>query len=185
MKRLLPVLLALSLMVPGAAMAKDKKVAKKSKAKIVDSEKCSGDKDVKSVNLGKEVVFVSEDLKSASFTKDETHTLKHNLGYYDAKTGFSKRTPGVSPDGEALVPAFKHGEAWHIVSRDANGAIIVDGAAPEATIAPAPLGGDVIAPAPEKVKKPAKKGKKGKKAKKAKKEKKAEEKPAAPAEEKK
>ncbi|MBF0500342.1 MAG: hypothetical protein HQM09_09420 [Candidatus Riflebacteria bacterium] len=193
MKRLLPVLLAVALLVPGAAMAKGKKVsAKKAKGPAIESEKCSGDKDVKNVSLGKEVVFVSEDLKSASFSKDEKNTLKHNLCYYDAKSGYNRRTPGMSPDGDALVPAFKHGETWHVLSR-VNDAIVVDGGVnpTEAAVAPAAPAGDMIV-APEKKAKTSKKGKKGgkkggkkakgsKKEKKEKTEKKVEEKPAADA----
>ncbi|HOT28847.1 MAG TPA: hypothetical protein PLU72_11705 [Candidatus Ozemobacteraceae bacterium] len=162
MKRLLPVLLAAALLVP---------VSSAFAAKV---DPCSGDKDVKSVSLGKEVVYVSADMKSASFTKDATHTLKHDLMYYSAQSNFSRRTPGTDKDGNALAPAFKHGDVWHILSRDENGNLIVDGAAaPETAVAPS-------ADKKEEVKKPAKKAKKGKKAKKAKKAKKVEEKAAEP-----
>ncbi|HEY9070330.1 MAG TPA: hypothetical protein VIV61_08720 [Candidatus Ozemobacteraceae bacterium] len=174
MKRLLPVMLAVALLVPASSAfaAKGTKKAKK-----VAIERCSGDRDVKSVSLGKEVVYVSEDLKSASFAKDEKHTQKHNLMYYSAKTEYSRRTPGVDKEGNALVPAFKHGDVWHVLSRDENGNLVVDGAA-------APVADTTVAPADEKkeeVKKPAKKAKKSKKAKKAKKAKKVEEKAAEPA----
>lgn len=153
MKRLIPVLLAAALLVPASS------------AFAAKVDPCSGDKDVKSVSLGKEVVYVSEDMKSASFTKDATHTMKHNLMYYSAQSNFSRRTPGTDKDGNALAPAFKHGDVWHVLSRDENGNLIVDGAAaPETAIAP-------CAPCTDKkeAKAPAKKGKKGKKAKKAKK----------------
>jgi len=160
-------MLAVALMVP-ATSAFAAKGAKK--AKKVAIERCSGDKDVKSVSLGKEVVYVSEDLKSASFSKDEKNTLKHNLMYYSAKTEYSRRTPGLDKEGNALVPSFKHGDVWHMLSRDDNGNLIVDGAAAPATEA-------AIAPADEtkqEVKKPVKKAKKAKKSKKSKKAKKVE-----------
>jgi len=166
MKRLLPIMLAVALVVP-ATSAFAAKSAKK--AKKVAIERCSGDKDVKSVSLGKEVVYVSEDMKSVSFAKDEKNTLKHNLMYYSAKTEYSRRTPGLDKEGNALVPSFKHGDVWHMLSRDENGNLIVDGAA-------APATETAIAPADEKqeVKKPAKKAKKSKKSKKSKKAKKVE-----------
>lgn len=174
MKRLFPVMLAVALFVPASSAF----AAKSSKVAI---DRCSGDRDVKSVSLGKEVVYVSEDLKSASFTKDEKNTQKHNLMYYSAKTDYSRRSPGLDKEGNPLVPSFKHGDVWHSLTRDENGNMIVDGVA-------APVDETAVAPIDEQkeVKKPAKKAKKGKKSKKAKKakkvvEQKVEEKAAEPA----
>ena len=165
MRRLLPILLAVALLFPGAAMAKGKK-AKAAKANVpewaVESEKCSGDRDVKSVSLGKEVVYVNEALNSVSFTKNEMNTLKHNLVYKCPNCDYNKRTPGVCKCGGTLVPSFKHGETWYKLDRDVNGNVLVEGApAIDPSMAPVP--------APEKKVKKAKKARKGKKAKKAKK----------------
>jgi|GEM_PF-1845240 len=200
MKRLLPILLAATLMLPGAVLAKEKK-AKAAKAEVktdakaepaadvkdenapapkakkakksrkaskgqlpewaVESEKCSGDKDVKSISLGKEVVYVSEDLNSASFSKNEIHTLKHNLMYYSPASNTARRTPGVDSNGNVLVPAFKHGETWRTLTKDANGNVIIEGAPPVTT--------PIITPEPTHAKKAKKAKKGGKKAKGAKK----------------
>jgi len=166
MKRLLPILLAVALVIPGTADAAKAKKAKKAKTDVpewaVESEKCSGDRDVKSVSLGKETIYVSADMRSASFQKDEVHTLKHNLAYYSPTSNYFRRTPGLSPDGTPLVPAFRHGDVWYSLGRDENGTILINGT---------PISAPVIAPADQaapKAKKP-RKGKKGKKAKKAKK----------------
>lgn len=172
MRRLLPVLLAVALMVPGVAMAKTAKKAAKAKKVVsyVDSDKCQGDKDAPAPKLGKEFVYLSADLKSVAMKKDETHTLKHQVFYYLPDGSYHRSSPGAK-DGQALIPGFKHGEAWHSLSYDANGAMVVDNAAAASTeIAPAAPAADMGAPAPvkEKKAKKSKKSKKGKKAKKAK-----------------
>ncbi len=161
MKRILPFLLVVALCLPGAVFAKGKK-AKKAKGTnvpewAVESEKCSGDRDVKSVSLGKESIYVSEDLRSASFTKDSVHALRHNLVYYCASDGKFRRTPGMCSCGISLVPSFKHGESWYTLDKDLNGNITINGAPSTSPVVQEP------------VKKPVKKAKKAKKAKKSKK----------------
>lgn len=157
MKRFLPILLGVCLLLPTSAMAAKSKKAKKAKENVpewaVESEKCSGDRDVKSVRLGKEVVYLNEGLNIVSFTKAEGTTLKHDLYYSCAKCDFHKRTPGVDAAGDPLVPSFKHGSVWYNVSHDMNGTVVVEGApAVDPTMEP------VAAPAPVKKAK----GKKGK-----------------------
>ena len=172
MKRLLPILIAVALIVPATdAFAAGK--AKKASKKVVDSERCAGDRDVKSVVLGKEIVFVSQDLRMVSFTKTEACTLKHTLVYFNPKSGEFKKTPGMDPTGESLIPGFKHGEVWYPLAKDENGNPTVGNApAADATYAPVEGAGDMINAAPAKPAKKAKKDKKGKKGKKAKKAKK-------------
>lgn len=159
MKKLLPVLLAVALIVPAgqADAAKTKKVA---------IESCAGDKDVKSISLGKEVVYTSADKSMVSFTKTAATPVKYHLVYFCADDSYFRKTPGVGPNGHVLVPGFRHGDTWYALSKDENGN-------PMLTNAPA-TSAHISDAAP--VVKPAKKVKKAKKAKsekKAKKEKKA------------
>lgn len=172
MKRLLPIFLAVALLVPSAVMAKGKK-AKRARAKenvpewAVETEKCSGDRDLKSVNLGKEAIYLNEGLNTASFNKSEFTPMKHALVYKCPSCDFYKSTPGSCKDGSDLAPSFKHGETWYKLNRDEAGNVVVEGAPPGAPVMASPM--DQTVPAKKSGKKGRKGGKKGKKSKKAKK----------------
>ncbi|MBF0406375.1 MAG: hypothetical protein HQM10_03395 [Candidatus Riflebacteria bacterium] len=153
MKRLIPVLLAAALLMPVTSEAKAKK---SKKAALV---------------MGKEVIFVASDLRTASLEKDSVNNVKHSLVYYCPIENSHETAPGVDASGHALIPAFKHGDVWYPLSYDENGKIIVAGNPPvalDAAACPTPCGTEVCEPKKEKKCKVSKKGKKGKKGKKAK-----------------
>jgi hypothetical protein len=127
MKKILVALLVAALFVPGTGFAKAKKAKVDVPEWAVESERCSGDKDVKNVSLGREAIWVSEDLGSASYAKDSYHAHKHTLVYFCADHNYFRKTPGVGPKGDALTPGFKHGDNWYALGYDAGGNLTVNG----------------------------------------------------------
>ncbi|MBI3038901.1 hypothetical protein HYY75_07625 [bacterium] len=147
MRRLIPIILVAALFFPGVSIAKGKK-SHKAKARgntpewAVETDRCSGDKDMPSAALGKEKIFLNEGMSSASFSKDELHTFKHDLYYSCPTCDVHKRGPGAcSACSGELKASFKHGDTWHVVSRDLNSALVIDGVAgaPPAEPAVAPI----------------------------------------------